>query len=107
MAAVPITDTTCWPRVNEVNVARRLVRLRFSWCFISGSSDRHPHDLVERLERAVAHGDGQLGGDRGLGRGAGVVVDVVQVAGGGLHGEPVGLVDRKSTRLNSSHECAS
>src|SRR3712207_7161947 len=37
--------------------------------------------LVERLDGLVPHRDGQLGRDRGLGRGDGVVVDGAEVTG--------------------------
>src|SRR4051794_18126037 len=55
--------------------------------------DRHPHDVVEGVNRLVADGDSELRGERRLGAGDHVVVDVVEVAGGGLcrHGVRLGL----------------
>src|SRR3712207_9232084 len=48
--------------------------------------------LVERLDGLVPHGDGQLGRDRGLGRGDGVVVDRAEVTGRGADRQPVRAV---------------
>src|SRR3712207_8968120 len=53
----------------------------------NGRAQRHPHDLVEGLDRLVAHGRGELGGNLCLGGGDDVVVDVGEVTGGGLRSE--------------------
>src|ERR1044072_5922595 len=55
-------------------------------------SDLHPHDLLVRLDCPVADAGGQFDGQVGFGRGGHEVVDVLQLPGGHLGAELVGLL---------------
>src|SRR3954471_14900623 len=88
-AATARPSMVFWPEVkpDQTEAARR----RATVTSRAIRSDTHVHDLVERLHGLVADGDGELRGQRRFGGGDHVVVDVGQVAGGGLDGQAVGL----------------
>src|SRR3546814_7648270 len=76
-----------------------------NWTFLTTASDQ-PEDATRRLAEAYGHSFAKTGDGYQV---HGVVTHVVDKQGqwrGNFHGlkfEPANLVDRKSTRLNSSH----